>query len=321
MCGGLLCCSVSCRWLFFPHYLGETWFDLVGPTVSVLWVCPFCTPWPGVQWRRQGSACRVSCGFLAQGLSARSGYFVGWWRVGVARCGGCGSLGPCCGEPGWACLPGTAGVCLWKCPPLGPVLWCGGVRCSLGGISPRSVPGLARWGAVTPSAWFDLLPWMFNFFSVPVSFLVPVFWPFPFPSAGVTTLVPVWCISRCTVAGPVPGRWAKVVIFWPRGVVSAPLRGFTPLTLCRGRWLVGVKGALDAARVVSVLVFGMRKNILEKSETRQNNRSFHMKREQKIAHFMKNTLFFEKMRNWHPNQSHRDASGSTISSLKHSLCF
>ena len=50
------------------------------------------------------------------------------------------------------------------------------------------------------------------------------------------------------------------------------------------------------------LEFGMRKNILEKSETRQNNRSFHMKREQKIAHFMKNTLFFEKMRNWHPNQ-------------------
>ena len=50
------------------------------------------------------------------------------------------------------------------------------------------------------------------------------------------------------------------------------------------------------------LVLGMRKNILEKSETRQNNRSFHMKPEQTIAHFMKNTLFFEKMRNWHPNQ-------------------
>ena len=70
-----------------------------------------------------------------------------------------------------------------------------------------------------------------------------------------------------------------------------------------------------------MLVFGMRKNLLEKSETRQNNRSFHMKREPKIAHFMKNTLFFGKMRNWHPNQSHCDASGSTISSLKHSLCF
>ena len=69
------------------------------------------------------------------------------------------------------------------------------------------------------------------------------------------------------------------------------------------------------------LVFGMRKNILEKSETRQNNRSFHMKREQKIAHFMKNSQFFEKMRNWHPNQSHCDASGPTVSSLKHSLCF
>ena len=36
---------------------------------------------------------------------------------------------------------------------------------------------------------------------------------------------------------------------------------------------------------------------------------------------MKNTVFFEKMRNWHPNQSHCDASGSTINSLKHSLCF
>ena len=69
------------------------------------------------------------------------------------------------------------------------------------------------------------------------------------------------------------------------------------------------------------LEFGMRKNILEKGETRQNNRSFHMKREQKMAHFMKNTLFFEKMRNWHPNESYCDASGSTISSLKHSLCF
>ena len=32
---------------------------------------------------------------------------------------------------------------------------------------------------------------------------------------------------------------------------------------------------------------------------------------------MKNTLFFEKMRNWHANQSHC----STISSLKPSLCF
>ena len=69
------------------------------------------------------------------------------------------------------------------------------------------------------------------------------------------------------------------------------------------------------------LEFGMRKNILQKSELRQNNRSFHMKQEQKIAHFMKNTLFIEKMRNLHPNQSHCDASGSTISSLKHSLCF
>ena len=66
---------------------------------------------------------------------------------------------------------------------------------------------------------------------------------------------------------------------------------------------------------------GMRKHILEKSETRQNNRSFHMKREKKIAHFMKNSLFFEKMRKWHPNQSHCDASGSAISSPKHSLCF
>ena len=73
--------------------------------------------------------------------------------------------------------------------------------------------------------------------------------------------------------------------------------------------------------MVLALVLGMRKNVLKKSETRQNNRSFHMKREQKIAHFMRNTLFFEKMRKWHPNQSHCDASGSTISSLKHSLCF
>uniref|UniRef100_A0A7S4CS28 Uncharacterized protein n=1 Tax=Eutreptiella gymnastica TaxID=73025 RepID=A0A7S4CS28_9EUGL len=55
-------------------------------------------------------------------------------------------------------------------------------------------------------------------------------------------------------------------------------------------------------RIESLVEFGMRKNILEKSETRQNNRSFHMKRGQKIAHFMKNTLFFEKMRNWHPKQ-------------------
>ena len=46
-----------------------------------------------------------------------------------------------------------------------------------------------------------------------------------------------------------------------------------------------------------------------------------MKRETKIAHFMKNNLFFEKMRSWHPNQSHCDASGSTIRSLRHSLCF
>ena len=67
------------------------------------------------------------------------------------------------------------------------------------------------------------------------------------------------------------------------------------------------------------LVFGMRKNILERSETRQKNLSFHMKRKMKKAHFMKNTLFFEKMRKWHPNQSHCDASGSTIRSLKHSL--
>ena len=43
-----------------------------------------------------------------------------------------------------------------------------------------------------------------------------------------------------------------------------------------------------------------------------------MKPEKKIAHFMKNTLFFEKMRNWHPNQSHCDALSSPISSLKHS---
>ena len=50
------------------------------------------------------------------------------------------------------------------------------------------------------------------------------------------------------------------------------------------------------------LVLGMRKNILEKSETRQKNPAFRMKREQKIAHFMKNTLSFEKMRNWHSNQ-------------------
>ena len=63
----------------------------------------------------------------------------------------------------------------------------------------------------------------------------------------------------------------------------------------------------------------MRKNILGKSDTRKYNRSFHMKREQKIAHFMRNTLFFKKMRKWHPNQSHCDASGSTIRSLKHSL--
>ena len=55
-------------------------------------------------------------------------------------------------------------------------------------------------------------------------------------------------------------------------------------------------------RLVPAKVLGMRKNILEKSETRQKNLSFHMKREQKIAHFMKNTLFFEKMRNWHSNQ-------------------
>ena len=67
------------------------------------------------------------------------------------------------------------------------------------------------------------------------------------------------------------------------------------------------------------LVLGMRKKIVEKSEMRQNNRAFHMKREQKIAHFMKNTLSFEKIRTWHPNQSHCDASGSTIRSLKHSL--
>ena len=69
------------------------------------------------------------------------------------------------------------------------------------------------------------------------------------------------------------------------------------------------------------VVFGMRKNIREKSETRQNNRSFPMKREPKIAHFMKNTLSFQKMRNWYPNQSHCGASGSTINSLKHFLCF
>ena len=64
---------------------------------------------------------------------------------------------------------------------------------------------------------------------------------------------------------------------------------------------------------------GMRLKNLEKSDTRKKNRSFHMKREEKIGHFMKNTLFFEKMRNWHSNQSHCDASGSTISSLRHSL--
>ena len=34
-------------------------------------------------------------------------------------------------------------------------------------------------------------------------------------------------------------------------------------------------------------MMGMRKHILEKSDTRKHNRSFHMKREQKIAHFMK----------------------------------
>ena len=69
------------------------------------------------------------------------------------------------------------------------------------------------------------------------------------------------------------------------------------------------------------VVMGMRLKNLEKSDTRKNDRSFHMKRKRKIAHFMKNTLFFEKMRNWHPNQSHCDASGSAISSLKHSMCF
>ena len=60
-------------------------------------------------------------------------------------------------------------------------------------------------------------------------------------------------------------------------------------------------------------------NILEKTEARQNNRSSHMKRKEEIAHFMTNTLSFRKMRKWHPNQSHCDASGSTIRSLKHSL--
>ena len=65
----------------------------------------------------------------------------------------------------------------------------------------------------------------------------------------------------------------------------------------------------------------MRLKNLEKSVRRKNIHSFHMKREKKIAHFMENTLCFEKMRNWHPNQSHCDASGSTISSIKHSLCF
>ena len=42
------------------------------------------------------------------------------------------------------------------------------------------------------------------------------------------------------------------------------------------------------------LVLGMRKRILEKSETRQNNCSFRMKQQQKISNFMKNTLVFRE---------------------------
>ena len=94
--------------------------------------------------------------------------------------------------------------------------------------------------------------------------------------------------------------------------------GLHPLRIWGGAFHDTGERAASAAGG-TYLVLGMRKHILEKSETRQNNRSFHMKREQKIAHFMKNTLFFEKMRNWHPNQSHCNASGSTICSLKHSL--
>ena len=59
VCGGLLCCSVSCWWLFFPHYRGATRRDRVRPSVSFPLVSPFCTPWSGMWWWWRGSGRRL----------------------------------------------------------------------------------------------------------------------------------------------------------------------------------------------------------------------------------------------------------------------